>query len=170
MARKKQAYRKPPVRSAQPQAQPTEERVRRENPDAITVDGRVIPYHDFEVWRLPGASAPESTAAPEPTAAPEATLPPAPAPTVSPDDAAAFAMILASQSQAAPLAGPFNANLLEEDGRIALSWADVDLADFHAQATFDVPENASDVLWDIGFMFRSSSAGTIRVVVDSAGS
>src|SRR5512145_2617581 len=41
LARKKQAYRKPPVRSAQPAA-PTEERVRRENPDAITVDGRVI--------------------------------------------------------------------------------------------------------------------------------
>ena len=41
MAKKKQQYRKPPVRSAAPAA-PTEERVRRENPDAITVDGRVI--------------------------------------------------------------------------------------------------------------------------------
>ena len=41
MAKKKQAYRKPPVRSAAP-AVPTEERVRRENPDAITVDGKVI--------------------------------------------------------------------------------------------------------------------------------
>jgi translation initiation factor IF-1 len=36
LAKKKQAYRKPPVRSAAPAA-PTEERVRRENPDAITV-------------------------------------------------------------------------------------------------------------------------------------
>ena len=41
MAKKKQQYRKPPVRSAAPAA-PTEERVRRENPDAITVDGKVI--------------------------------------------------------------------------------------------------------------------------------
>ena len=41
MAKKKQAYRKPPVRSAAP-ATPTEERPRRENPDAITVDGKVI--------------------------------------------------------------------------------------------------------------------------------
>ena len=41
MAKKKQQYRKPPVRSAAPAA-PTEERVRRENPDAITVVGRVI--------------------------------------------------------------------------------------------------------------------------------
>jgi translation initiation factor IF-1 len=41
LAKKKQQYRKPPVRSAAPAA-PTEERVRRENPDAITVDGKVI--------------------------------------------------------------------------------------------------------------------------------
>ena len=42
MAKKKQAYRKPPVRSAAPATPPTEERTRRENPDAITVDGKVI--------------------------------------------------------------------------------------------------------------------------------
>ena len=41
MPKKKQQYRKPPIRSAAPAA-PTEERVRRENPDAITVDGKVI--------------------------------------------------------------------------------------------------------------------------------
>lgn len=39
MARKPQ-YRKPPSRSATP-ATPTEERPRRQDPDAITVDGRV---------------------------------------------------------------------------------------------------------------------------------
>jgi translation initiation factor IF-1 len=38
---KKQQYRKPPNRSATP-ATPVEERVRRENPDAITVEGRVV--------------------------------------------------------------------------------------------------------------------------------
>jgi translation initiation factor IF-1 len=38
---KKQQYRKPPSRSATPAA-PSEERTRRENPDAITLDGRVI--------------------------------------------------------------------------------------------------------------------------------
>jgi translation initiation factor IF-1 len=39
---KKSQYRKPPVRSATPAAPPTEERTRRENPDAITIDGKVI--------------------------------------------------------------------------------------------------------------------------------
>ena len=42
MAKKTQADRKPPIRSAAPATPPTEERVRRENPDAITVDGKVI--------------------------------------------------------------------------------------------------------------------------------
>ncbi len=42
MPKKKQQYRKPPTRSAVPAAPPTEERTRRENPDAITVDGKVI--------------------------------------------------------------------------------------------------------------------------------
>lgn len=130
---------------------------------STTVDGRPIPYLEFAVWSLPGAELPEPTATPEPTFAAE------PAPTVSPDDAAAFAMLLASQSQAVPLAGPFNANLTEEEGRIALSWANVDLADFHARATFAVPETASNVPWDIGFMVRASPAGTMRVAVDSGG-
>jgi hypothetical protein len=130
---------------------------------STTVAGRAIPYRDFEVWALPGVSLPE------PTPAFEATDSPAPALTVSPDDAAAFAMVLAAQSQAEPLAGPFNANLTEEDGRIALSWADVDLVDFHARATFSVPRTASDTAWDVGFMFRTSPAGTLRVAVATDG-
>lgn len=130
---------------------------------STTVDGRAIPYRDFEVWALPGADIPEPTAAAEPTFAAE------PAPTVSPDDVAAFATILASQSQVEPLAGPFNANLTEEEGRIALSWADVELAGFHARATFSVPVTTSDIPWNAGFMFRASPAGTMRVAVDSDG-
>lgn len=114
--------------------------------------GRALGYTDFQVWALPDGSATDAAGA---------------APTVSPEDAEAFAMILASQSRVQPLAGPFNANLTEEEGRIALSWANVDLADFHARATFAVPETASDIPWNVGFMFRASPAGTLRVAIDS---
>jgi hypothetical protein len=128
---------------------------------ANTVAGRAIPYRDFEVWALTAAGADE----PPPTPA----LTAEPMPTVSPEDAAAFATLLAGQEQAVPLAGPFNANLLEEEGRISASWADVDVEDFHARGTFTVPASVSTVPWDIGFVFRNSPAGTIRVVVASTG-
>ena len=44
MAKKKQQYRKPPrpVRTPTGVTGPTEERVRRENPNAISVEGRVV--------------------------------------------------------------------------------------------------------------------------------
>jgi hypothetical protein len=128
-----------------------------------TVDGRAIAYRDFEVWSLPGTAPSAPTATSEPTSTAAST------PTISTEDGAAFVAILAAQSQAEPLAGPFNANLTEEDDRVSLSWADVDLADFHAQATFTVPKTTSDTPWDIGFFFRASASGTLRVVVDSGG-
>ena len=115
---------------------------------------------------LPAAAPPTPTAAPpHPVATPATPAISA----ISASDAEAFATILAAQSQAEPLAGPFTANLTEEDGRVALSWADVDVADFHARATFAVPEDASDIPWSIGFMFRASPAGTLRIAVGSSG-
>ena len=90
-------------------------------------------------------------------------------PEFSAEDLATFATILAAQSQVVPLAGPFTANLTEEQSADRLAWADVELADFHARAVFAVPDAASDVPWDIGFMFRSSPDGTLRVAIDSRG-
>jgi hypothetical protein len=92
------------------------------------------------------------------------------APGFSKEDNDAFAFILAAQLSATPLAGPFSANLTEEQSRIALSWANVDVADFHARAVFTVPDSLSAVPWDAGFMFRDSPAGTLRVAIDAGGS
>lgn len=127
---------------------------------AATVDGRAIPYRDFEVWALPGADIPEPTAAAEPTFAAE------PAPTISPDDVAAFATILASQSQVEPLAGPFAGRLAKSSpGTAPLAPAGVALADFGAVATFVAPEDVSDGLWDAGIQFRSDADVTHRLIL-----
>lgn len=123
--------------------------------------GRSISYEDFTVWSLPFAAVQVETPTPTPAAAPE------PTPGVSATDAETFAAILAAQGQVAPLSGPFNANLKEAEGSIAFSWAGVNLADFHASATYGVPAAASATPWDIGFIFRTSPAGTLRIAVDS---
>ena len=140
------------------------------------VAGRAIPYRDFQVWPLaPGELVPptvpaaptviaEETPTPEPT--PEATVPPTPA---AAEDASLFAEILEAQEGVAPLAGPFTANLRETTGLVPIAWAAVDVADFHASATVEVPESTSGVPWNTGFMFDATPAGTLRLVVDSQG-
>ena len=142
-----------------------------------TQTGRAIAYTDFQVWPAPASAAPQAPVNPNPPLV-TAETPPANdtpsspdsgAPEFSAEDLATFATILAAQSQVVPLAGPYTANLTEEQGRISLAWADVELADFHARAVFAVPDAASDVPWDIGFMFRSSPDGTLRVAIDSLG-
>ncbi len=142
-----------------------------------TQTGRAIGYDGFEVWPLPIVAGAAVTVTPEsPGTAPDTPSGGASSSATaeadagfSAEDAELFSVILAMQAQATPLAGPFTANLTEEDGRISLSWADVDLRDFHARAVFDVPETVSDVPWNVGFMFRTGPQGTVRVAVDSLG-
>jgi hypothetical protein len=141
------------------------------------VDGRAIPYRQFQVWPL----AAQDVAAPTPTATvvvqetpagePTPTPPPAETPTaaVSAADEALFAQLLASQTSVAPLAGPYTANLRETTGLVPIAWAAVDVSDFHASADVDVPASTSTVPWNTGFMFDTSPAGTLRLVVDSQG-
>jgi hypothetical protein len=97
-------------------------------------------------------------------------LPATPAGSTIPSaDAERFAALLASQAEAATLAGPFTANLKETEEDIALSWANVTVADFHASATVDVPAEASDTPWDAGFFFREASDGGLRLAISSDG-
>lgn len=144
---------------------------------STTVDGREIPFEDFTVWALPDLNA-AAEASPTPSGevislnqTPEAEQTPAPDQNVPPsdEDLAMFAYLVEAQAAIPPAAGPYTANLKEEAGPIAVSWANVDLADFHATATFTVPDATSEVPWDIGFMFRVSDDGTIRVAVDQDG-
>ena len=141
---------------------------------STTIDGREIPFEDFSVWALPDPNA-VAEVSPTPSGeiislnqTPEAEQTPGPVQDEPPsdDDLAMFAYLIEAQSGISPVAGPFTANLKEEVGPIAVSWANVDLADFHATATFTAPDKASDVPWDIGFMFRVSNDGTLRVAVD----
>lgn len=144
---------------------------------STTVDGRELLFDDFTVWALPDQNAP-ATSTPsgeiislqgEDTLSADGTPAPGGDELASDEDLAMFAYLLEAQAAIPPAAGPLNANLKEEAGPIAVSWADVDLADFHATATFTVPDAATDVPWDIGFMFRTSDAGTLRVAVDQGG-
>jgi hypothetical protein len=137
------------------------------------VDGRAIRYEDFEVWPLPEtdttAIAPTATAAvetltPEPTPVTTAT----PEPTGVPDeDADLFASVLAAQADVEPISGPYNAILREVAGVVMVAWADVNLAEFHASGTAEVPADAGGVAWDVGFMFGTSPSGTLRIAVDA---
>jgi hypothetical protein len=144
---------------------------------STTVDGREIPFEDFTVWALPDLNA-VAEASPTPSGevislnqTPEAEQTPAPdqAEPPSDDDLAMFTFLVEAQAGVPPVAGPFTANLKEESGPIAVSWANVDLIDFHATSTFTVPDTESEVPWDIGFMFRVSDDGTLRVAVDQDG-
>ena len=144
---------------------------------STTVDGREIPFEDFTVWALPDLNA-VAEASPTPSGevislnqTPEAEQTPAPDQAEPPSDAdvAMFAYLVEAQAAIPPAAGPFTANLKEESGPIAVSWANVDLADFHATAIFTVPDTTSEVPWDAGFMFRISDDGTLRVAVDQDG-
>ncbi len=144
---------------------------------STTVDGREIPFEDFAVWDLPDLSA-AAEVSPTPSGeiislnqTPVAEQTPAPSQNEPPsaDDLAMFTYLVEAQAAISPAAGPFTANLKEESGPIAVSWANVSLADFHATATFTVPEATSEIPWDIGFMFRNSDAGTLRVAVDQDG-
>ena len=144
---------------------------------STTVDGRELPYDDFTVWALPDPNAAVEVS-PTPSGdiitldqTPEAAQTPAPTQAEAPseEDQAMFAFLVEAQADIPPAAGPFTANLKEEAGPIAVSWANVDLADFHATATFSVPDTTAEVPWDIGFMFRNSDNGTLRVAVDQDG-
>jgi hypothetical protein len=132
--------------------------------DAYAEPGRVIPYTDFEVWAL--TTQPEPI--PTPTATPSASTPEASLPFFA-EDAALFTELLAAQAQTIPLAGPFNANLRETSAVVPSVWAGVHVADFHASATLDVPEEPSEVPWDVGFLFDRTPEGTLRLVVDAQG-
>ncbi|MCA9876426.1 MAG: hypothetical protein KC442_01545, partial [Thermomicrobiales bacterium] len=150
---------------------------------STTVDGRELLFDDFTVWALPdlNAEAPatstpsgeiislEGAAENEDAPTADGTPEPGQDEPASDEDLAMFAYLLEAQAAIPPVAGPLNANLKEESGPIAVSWANVDLADFHASATFTAPDVATDVPWDIGFMFRISDAGTLRVAVDQSG-
>jgi hypothetical protein len=135
--------------------------------------GRTISYRDFAVWPLasePGTLVEAQGTPPsnigQPTVTPEAEASPQTGPN---SDAAAFTQLLEIQAQAAPIAGPFAANLKEEQDRVSQSWAGVDVDAFQARATFDVPEATSETPWDVGFMFLTSPNGTVRIAIDSLG-
>lgn len=144
---------------------------------STTIDGRDLPFDDFTVWALPDPDAAvEASPAPsediitlEQTPEVDATPVPVQDEPPSQEDLEMFAFLVQAQSVIAPVAGPFTANLKEEAGPIAVSWANVNLADFHATATFTVPATTAEVPWDIGFMFRNSESGTLRVAVDQNG-
>jgi hypothetical protein len=134
-----------------------------------TIAGRVVGYEDFEVWPLTaGPVATETPAATNNNQQQTAPVTPTAGAGAAPD-ADLFASVLASQAAAAPLAGPYSANLMETEASIAASWANVSLTDFHAQATFDVPTATAATPWDIGFIFLSNPTGSLRIAVDSNG-
>ena len=144
---------------------------------STTVDGRELPFDDFTVWALPDLTQ-AADVSPTPDGeiislnqTPEAEKTPAPDQNQPPtaEQRAMFAYLVEAQSGIPPVAGPFTANLKEDVGPIAVTWANVNLSDFHATATFAVPDTSSDVPWDIGFMFRNSGDGTFRVAVDQGG-
>jgi hypothetical protein len=144
---------------------------------STTIDGRELLYEDFAVWALAESNT-DAEASPTPTGdvisvdpTPVADATPLPSQEAPPsdEDLAMFTFLLEAQAAIPPVAGPFTANLKEEAGPIAVSWANVDLADFHATAVFTVPDTASEVPWDVGFMFRNSEAGTLRVTVAQGG-
>lgn len=136
-----------------------------------TEPDRAIAYRDFAIWPLqPGAE--ESniiriTVTPETG---ETTGAPTTETATGTETATAnFNALLEAQVEAESLAGPFAANLKEESSRIALSWAGVNLADFHATALFGVPAGSSDTPWEIGYTFRDSPDGQLRLTIDSLG-
>jgi hypothetical protein len=120
---------------------------------------------------------PEPESEPEPAPAldltpesdPALAATPEPETTVSAEDTETFAALLQSQANAVPLAGPFNANLKEAEGIISVTWANLNVADFHASALVTVPEATSDVPWTAGFVFRFGPEGDSRVSVSSLG-
>jgi hypothetical protein len=134
------------------------------------VDGRAIRYEDFEVWPIAQSATPTATTAVETpatesglavTVTPESTGP------ISTADAELFASILASQATVDPLSGPYTALLREVTGVVTVAWADVNLTEFHASATAEVPSDAAGVPWNVGYMFGASANGSLRVAVDS---
>lgn len=118
---------------------------------STTVAGRTVSYDDFTIW---------------PAASPAQTVDAAAVPE---DDAAAFTYLLGVQANVPPLAGPYNANLVEVPGNIAASWANVRVTDFHAHAAFTMPEPAGETAANAGFLFLNSPSGTLRLAFDSAG-
>lgn len=121
---------------------------------STTVAGRTVSYDDFTIW--PAASSSQAQAEGGAVAPNE--------------DAAAFTYLLGVQANVTPLAGPYNANLVEVPGNIAASWANVRVTDFHAHAAFTMPEPAGETAANAGFLFLNSPSGTIRLAFDSAGS
>ena len=145
---------------------------------STTIDGRELPFEDFTVWAVPDLNA-IADVSPTPSGeiislnqTPEADKTPAPVQAEPPsqENQDMFTFLIDAQAGITPAAGPFTANLKEDAGPIAVSWANVSLSDFHATASFTVPETTSNVPWDIGFMFRESNDGTLRVAVASDGS
>jgi hypothetical protein len=131
-----------------------------------TVEGREVSFHDFEVWAVPGSADRALHTGTSPVAAPGT---PEPMPPVSAADAEAFAAILAAGTEATPLAGPYSATLKELEDIMGFSWAGVELTDFYAQATFQVPEAGTADIWSIGFVFGDTPLGTPRIAADSEG-
>ena len=138
-----------------------------------TAPGRSISYSDFQVWPLTAATGQTTGEATPPPNIVQITTTPQPiaSPETGPgSDAETFANLLAAQAQAAPIAGPFTANLKEESDRVSQSWAGVNIDAFHARATFVVPQAAgSQTPWDVGFSFLTSPNGTARLAIDSLG-
>ena len=118
--------------------------------DDTIVPGREIGYDYFIVWPLPG---------PEP----------APTPAVSNADIRAFGEAIQGRPASAPLAGPLSGTLEEAEAQVALLSSGVAPAQFHAQATFQVPEGSFVIPWSIGFRFGATPDGDLRVFADSTG-
>lgn len=135
----------------------------------------VTPEPSTETTETPVAPLETSTpVVPLETPTPEVPLPtstPATgeAGTESAVDAEAFPLLLESQAEATVLAGPLNANVKEVLNQYNESWAGVNVDTFQASAMFDVPVDASGTPWNIGFTFRSSPAGPMRISIDSLG-
>lgn len=148
-------------------------------PETSTEDGSNV----FRITVTPESSegTVETPVAPleTPVAPLESPTPESPLPTPTPvteqagtepvTDAEAFPLLLESQAEATVLAGPFTANIKEVVNQYNESWAGVNVDTFQASAAFDVPADATGTPWNIGFTFRNSPAGALRISIDSLG-
>ncbi len=105
------------------------------------VEGRVIPYQNFQVWSLGAAAQPVATTTGTGVGNP-----------------------------AVRVAGPLSGSITEDASTLFVTYAEVLLADFYATASFTVPTDVS-APWDIIFGFRSEpvNGDEYRFVVGSDG-
>ncbi len=127
--------------------------------------GRAIAYSDFSIWTMSPSISLDPTSTPAPTGT---TVAESPTPIV--DDAAEaarFSELLAARGETESLAGPFAADIIQDQGFIAVQGAGLTLTDFIAAVTFVNPAQLTGVSWDFGFIFHRTATASQRVIIDS---